>query len=88
MQSGRNEEFKEMLTGSPAWPRPKSPLAFHKQFFSFSRLSESLEQAKLVRASHRYREVVRSNPVEVLKIVRLLDGNELALITARQHGSI
>ena len=34
-----------MLTGSPASPRPKPPLAFHTLFFSFSRLSESLEQA-------------------------------------------
>ena len=46
LQSGRNEEFKEMHTGSPASPQPKPPLAFRMQFFSFSRLSESLEQAK------------------------------------------
>ena len=27
-------------------PQPKPPLAFHMQFFSYSRLSGSLEQAK------------------------------------------
>ena len=28
-------------------PRPKPPLAFHMQLFSFSRLSGSLEQVKI-----------------------------------------
>ena len=44
LQSGRNEEFKEMLTGAPASPRPKPPHAFPTQLFSFYRLSWSLEQ--------------------------------------------
>ena len=37
--------------------------------------------AQLVRASHRYHEVAGTNAVEVLKIFRLLDANEFALIT-------
>ena len=48
IRSNNHQLASYLLTGSPASPRPKPPLAFHTQFFSFSRLSESLEQAKKI----------------------------------------
>ena len=51
LQSGRNEEFKEMLTGSPALPRPKPPLTFHTQFFRFLdylRAWNRLQEVKMI----------------------------------------
>ena len=45
--------------------------------------------AQLVRASHRNREVTGSNPVEVLKIFRLLYAiAKIALITAKIIASL